>query len=76
MATEYSEHYKVLGLNIAYYRKAAGLTQEGLAEKIGVSTGFLGQVEATGVAKGISLHNIYKIADVLKIPPYKLFKEH
>ena len=34
--SEFKSLYKKLGLNIAYYRKLRGLTQEALAEKIGV----------------------------------------
>jgi transcriptional regulator with XRE-family HTH domain len=37
---------KQLGKNVAKLRKASGLTQEKLAEKIGVSTWFVQMVEA------------------------------
>ena len=33
MVEEYRERYRALGLNIAYYRKLRGMTQEQLAEK-------------------------------------------
>ena len=45
MQTEFPERYITLGLKIAYYRKKAGLTQEVLAERIGKSVNFVGQVE-------------------------------
>ena len=48
MQTEFPERYITLGLKIAYYRKKAGLTQEVLAERIGKSVNFIGQVEGTG----------------------------
>ena len=48
MQTEFPERYITLGLKIAYYRKKAGLTQEVLAERIGKSVNFVGQVEGTG----------------------------
>ena len=45
MQTEFPERYITLGLKIAYYRKKVGLTQEVLAERIGKSVNFVGQVE-------------------------------
>ena len=75
MRTEYPEKYVTLGLKIAYYRKKAGYTQEVFAEKIGKSVNFLGQVEGTGTIKGVSLETLFKIADILGIPPSKLLEE-
>ena len=69
MQTEFPERYITLGLKIAYYRKKAGLTQEVLAERIGKSVNFVGQVEGTGTIRGVSLETLFKIAQVLKIPP-------
>ena len=74
MRTEFPERYLILGLKIAYYRKKEGYTQETLAEKIGISTNFLAQVEGTGTTKGVSLETLFKIADALKIPPSKLLE--
>ena len=75
MHTDYPERYIMLGLKIAYYRKKAGYTQEELAEKIGKSINFLGLVEARGAIKGVSLETLFKIADVLNIPPSKLLED-
>ncbi len=75
MHTEYSDKYITLGLKIAYYRKKAGFTQEVLAERIGKSVNFLSQVEGTGTVRGISLETLFKIADVLGIPPAKLLED-
>lgn len=75
MRTEYSDRYITLGLRIAYYRKKAGFTQEVFAEKIGKSLNFIGQVEGTGTVRGISLETLFKIADVLDIPPAKLLED-
>lgn len=73
--TEFPERYITLGLKIAYYRKKAGYTQEVLAEMIGKSVNFLGQVEGTGIVRGISLETLFKIAQVLNISPSKLLDE-
>lgn len=75
MRTEYSERYITMGLKIAYYRKKAGYTQEVFAEKIGKSVNFMSQVEGTGTVRGVSLETLFKIADVLGIPPSKLLED-
>ena len=75
MKTEYPERYITMGLKIAYYRKKAGYTQEVFAEKIGKSVNFIAQVEGTGTTRGISLETLFKIADILNIPPAKLLEE-
>ena len=64
-----------MGLKIAYYRKKAGYTQEVLAEKIGKSVNFLSQIEGTEIVRGVSLETLFKIADVLGIPPAKLLED-
>ena len=75
MRTEYPERYITMGLKIAYYRKKAGYTQEVFAEKIGKSVNFIAQVEGTGTTRGVSLETLFKIADILHIPPSKLLEE-
>ena len=75
MRTEYAERYITMGLKIAYYRKKAGYTQEVFAEKIGKSVNFMSQVEGTGTVRGGSLETLFKIADVLNIPPAKLLED-
>ena len=75
MRTEYAERYITMGLKIAYYRKKAGYIQEVFAEKIGKSVNFMSQVEGTGTVRGVSLETLFKIADVLGIPPAKLLED-
>ena len=75
MKTEFPERYITLGLKIAYYRKKAGYTQEVFAELIDKSVNFLGQVEGPGIVRVISLETLFKIAQVLNIPPSKLLEE-
>ena len=71
MHTEYPEKYRLLGLKIAYYRKKAGYTQEVFAELIGKSLNFLSQVEAPGMICGVSLETLFKMAEVLDVPPFQ-----
>lgn len=75
MHTDYPDKYKTLGLKIAYFRKKAGYTQEAFAEKINRSVNFLAQVEGTGTTRGVSLETLFKMADVLGIPPSKLLED-
>ena len=39
------------------------------------SVSFVGQVEGSGTVKGISLETLFKIAQVLNIPPSKLLED-
>ncbi len=62
---------KQLGQRIKYLRKCRGLSQEKLAELIGLSTRGLGNVE-TG-RHFMALSNIEKLIEALDIEPYELF---
>ena len=73
MLEEYKGRYRTLGLNIAYYRKMRGLTQEQLAEKAGIERSRVSKTEIAWI--GISLDMVYKIAYALEVEPYKLFIE-
>ena len=75
MKTEFPERYITLGLKIAYYRRKAGFTQEYFAELIGKSVSFVGQVEGPGTISGVSLETLFKMAQILKIPPSKLLED-
>ena len=72
METIYTDYYRKLGLNIAYYRKLAGFTQESFADKVGISVNYIAQIEAPGVIRGVSLETLFKMASVLNIEPSKL----
>lgn len=67
-----SSKYIELGYNIAYYRKHKHLTQEQLAEKLGVTRQHLGAVEAPNIIRPISLDMLFNIATILEIEPAKL----
>ena len=68
------ERYRDLGCAIAYYRKRKGLTQEQLAEKVGITRQHMGCIEAPRMVRGTSLEVVFNIATVLEIEPYVLFK--
>ena len=63
-----------IGLKISYYRKFRGYTQEELAERAGVSTTFIGMVEAPNLYKAPSLKTLCAIASALEVPVYKLLQ--
>jgi transcriptional regulator with XRE-family HTH domain len=67
----YKEQYRQIGLKIAYYRKLRGLTQEELAEQVGVTPAFIGRLEAPNISKALSLDTLFDIAAALDVPPYK-----
>ena len=60
--------------NMKFYRKQAGMTQEKLAEAIGMSTAYIGDMEAR--ERFPSAETIDKIAAALKIPLTTLFDEN
>ena len=68
----YDQNYIEIGYNISYYRKHKKLTQEQLAEKIGISRQHLGAIEAPNVLRQLSLDLLFAIAEALEIEPYKL----
>ncbi|MDL2289507.1 helix-turn-helix domain-containing protein [Clostridia bacterium OttesenSCG-928-F22] len=72
IAPENIDKYIALGLNIAYYRKRAGMTQEQLAAKAGISRAYLGEIEAPKMITTISLEVLFGIAQALNMPAYKL----
>lgn len=59
--------------NLKFYRKKAGLTQEKLAEAIGMSTSYIGDMEAR--ERFPSAETIDKIAETLNVPASMLFYE-
>ena len=71
MNAMYGDQYLQLGLKIAYYRKLRGLTQEELAERVGLTSAFIGHVEAPNISKAISMDTLFAIADVLDVPAYR-----
>ena len=71
-AFDNTQKFIELGYNIAYYRKHAGLTQEQLAEKVGISRQHMGAIEAPNLCRPISLDLLFNIATVLEIEPSRL----
>ena len=60
------------GKNLKYYRYKAGLSQEKLAEIVGVSTSVIGGLESSKVNQGVSVPTLYRISVALEVPIDKL----
>lgn len=71
MRIDQYEKYRLLGLNIAYFRKEKGLSQIQLAEKVNISRTHMSRIETADCA--VSLDVIFDICDVLEVKPQKLF---
>lgn len=71
MKQVYADKYRQIGLKIAYYRKLRRLTQEELAEQIGLTPAFIGHLEAPNVTKALSLDTLFDIAVALEVSPHQ-----
>lgn len=71
MKAEHKQKYKLLGLNIAYYRKLKGYTQETFAEKLNVDRTTVSKVELATC--GVSLDLLFDISELLNVPINQLF---
>ncbi len=71
MDAAYQNEYRQLGLNIAFYRKARGLTQMQLAELLDIDRSHLSAIELANV--GVSLDVVFHICKILQITPKELF---
>ncbi len=76
MARHFDNHERMLDLYyaIGYFRRRKGLSQEQLAEELGISRQHLASIEAPNMDRGLSLNLLFNIASVLEIEPYQLLK--
>ncbi len=74
VAFENKDYYIEVGLNIAFYRKRVGMTQDNLAEKAGLSRSHLSAIEAPNIIRPFSMEALFNIARSLNIEPYKLLQ--
>lgn len=65
---------KVFAANVKKYRTHQGLSQEAFAEKTGLHRTYISALERE--KRNISLDNVQKIAEALKIDVYLLFVEN
>jgi DNA-binding XRE family transcriptional regulator len=70
---KHHETFRQLSLNISHFRKKKGLTQQELAEIVGISHNHLAQIEAPNITRPFSIKLLFDIAEALGIEPIKLF---
>lgn len=68
-------YYDIVRKNIKKYRKSANLTQQELADEIGVSMHYISQIESANPKKYFTLVLIGRIADTLNIDIRQLFDD-
>ena len=73
MGERHTEEMRLLGLTIAFYRRARGLTQSELAEAVQISRTHMSNIEAPNTKTCISLNLLFDIAEALDIPVKELF---
>lgn len=59
--------YKKIGAKIVFYRKLKSMTQEKLAEEVGITPQYLSRIENGGYTKSVSLSTLMKIVEKLGI---------
>lgn len=67
MDLKHIDKYKEIGIKISKYRKLKNMTQEELANKVGISYSYITQIEAPNVVKKMSLEVLMDIADTLNV---------
>ncbi|HIQ90460.1 MAG TPA: helix-turn-helix transcriptional regulator [Candidatus Coprosoma intestinipullorum] len=67
-------YYDIVRKNIKKYRRIAGITQQELADRVGVSMHYISQIESANPNKYFTLVVIGRIADALGIDIRLLFE--
>ena len=67
-------YYDIVRKNIKKYRRMAGITQQELADRVGVSMHYISQIESANPNKYFTLVVIGRIADALGIDIRLLFE--
>ena len=71
----FAMRYRKIGAKIVYFRMLQGLTQEKLAEKVGISPSYLSKIEHGAYPKNLSLTTLLLIAEALEIDVCEILKE-
>lgn len=71
----YEKRYKKIGAKILYFRKIRGLTQEQLAEKVGITAKYLSRVETGSYPNSVYLSTLMIIADKLNVHTSELLSD-
>ena len=66
-------YFDIIRYNIKKQRESAGLTQQQLADKVGITMNYLAKIESKKMQRGISIVILGRIADALDIDIKELF---
>lgn len=73
MKSSNDERYRQIAKKIVHYRMRKGLSQDELADKIGISKSYLSKIEAPNSTKAYSLDVLFAIADGLEVDVIEFF---
>lgn len=68
-----SPRHRALGDAVRALRKARGLTQEALADRAGLTTNYVGDMERG--ERNVSVRALWQLADGLGVPASELLRE-
>lgn len=69
-------YYDLIRRNIKKYREKFGLTQQELADKVGVSMNYIAKIESEKMQKSFTIGVLGRIASALEIDIRKFFDEN
>ena len=70
----FASRYKKIGAKIVFYRKLRSMTQEKLAEEVGITPQYLSRIEYGGYTKSVSLSTLMMIAGALDVTMSQLME--
>lgn len=70
-----TETYKSIGRNIRRFRLIEQMTQEKLASKSKLTSGYISQIERADLNKGVTCTAMIQIAEALEVPPCLLMSQ-
>ena len=71
----FAAQYKKIGARIVYYRKLKGMTQEYLAELVGISPQYLSKIENGKYQKSVSLSVLMRVAEKLDVKMTQILQD-
>ena len=66
-------YYDIIGHNIKKYREVKELTQQQLADKVGLSMNYIAKIESKKMQRGFTIVVLGRIADALEVDIKLLF---
>ena len=69
-------YYDIIRKNIKKYRMKKNLTQQQLADKIGLTMNYIAKIESSKMQRGFTIIVLGRIADALEIDIKDLFNDN